>query len=42
MADRPLIFSAPMIRALLDGRNPWVCALTFTVHRGNIDRMGVA
>ena len=47
MTDRPIIFSAPMVRVLwndLHGedaweRNPWVCALTFTVHRQNIDQL---
>ncbi|MDR0274097.1 MAG: hypothetical protein LBI48_01915 [Burkholderiaceae bacterium] len=29
MKERPIIFSAPMIRALLDGHNPWVWAITF-------------
>ena len=32
MADRPILFSAPMVRALL-------AAYTFTVARGNIDEV---
>ena len=39
MSDRLIIFSAPMIRALLAGRNPSVVALTFRVVRGNIDQV---
>jgi hypothetical protein len=44
MTDKPILFSAPIVRGLWAGisgdqwdENPWVAAYTFTVARGNID-----
>ena len=46
MTDRQIIFSAPMVLSLhgLDSwdANPEVVALTFTVYKVNIDKMGTA